>query len=72
MGFEAVGELDPNLNVVIDWKMQPEKGVVYYLNDDKGSIEGIILWNVWGKVDVARELIDSDEHFEPVSVINRI
>jgi len=70
MGFEAVGRLDAELNTVLDWKMKPEKGVVYYL--DEGSVEGVLLWNVWGKVDQARELIASEEHFLEASLINRI
>jgi NADPH-dependent 2,4-dienoyl-CoA reductase/sulfur reductase-like enzyme len=70
MGFEAVGRLDAELNTVLDWKMKPEKGVVYYLED--GSVEGVLLWNVWGKVDQARELIASEERFLEASLINRI
>jgi hypothetical protein len=29
--------------------------VVYYL--DAGRVRGVLLWNVWGQVDAARELI---------------
>lgn len=72
MGYEAVGELNPDLNVIIDWKKKPEKGVVYYLDDEQGSVRGVILWNIWGKVEEAREVIASEEHYEPVDLVNRI
>lgn len=72
MGFEAVGELDPDLNVIIDWKKRPEKAVAYYLDEDEGSVRGVILWNVWGEVDKARELIASEEKITPVDLINYI
>jgi len=72
MGFEAVGELDPELYVVIDWKKRPEKGVVYYLDQEEGDVRGVILWNVWGKTDKARDLIDSEAPVEPVDLVNLI
>jgi len=34
-----------------------KKGVVYYL--DGGHLRGVLLWNVWDKVDAARDLIRS-------------
>ncbi|MGD2026921.1 MAG: FAD-dependent oxidoreductase [Anaerolineales bacterium] len=72
MGYEAVGELNPEMKVIIDWKKKPEKGVVYYLDEAKGSVRGVILWNIWGKVDQARDLIASEEQFKPVDLVNRI
>lgn len=57
LGYEAVGELDPGAGVVEDWVEEYRKGVVYYLKD--GHVTGVLLWNVWGKVDDARRLIDS-------------
>lgn len=56
LGYEAVGRLDSRYQMVEDWKEQPyKKGVVYYL--DGGHLRGVLLWNVWDKVDAARELI---------------
>lgn len=55
LGYEAVGELDSRLEVVADWKEQFREGVLYYLR--RGRVRGVLLWNVWGKVDAARELI---------------
>lgn len=54
-GYEAVGELDSRLEVVADWKESLRKGVLYYMKD--GRVRGVLLWDVWGKVDAARELI---------------
>ena len=55
MGYEAVGRLDARLEIVPDWKEPFREGVLYYLAD--GRVRGVLLWNVWGKVDAARELI---------------
>jgi NADPH-dependent 2,4-dienoyl-CoA reductase/sulfur reductase-like enzyme len=55
LGYEAVGELDPRLDVVSDWKEPFREGVVYYLKD--GRVRGVLLWNIFGKVDAARALI---------------
>ena len=55
LGYEAVGLLDARLQLVEDWSEPHRKGVVYYL--DGGRVRGVLLWNVWGQVDAARELI---------------
>lgn len=63
LGYEAVGELDARLEVVADWKTPFREGVVYYLRD--GRVRGVLLWNVWGQVDKARDLIGSPQVFHP-------
>ena len=55
LGYEAVGLLDANLETIIDWEEPYEKGIVYYLSE--GRVRGVLLWNVWEKVDDARTLI---------------
>lgn len=56
LGYEAAGRLDSHYQMVEDWKEEPyKKGVVYYL--DGGHLRGVLLWNVWDKVDAARDLI---------------
>ena len=55
LGYEAVGMLDNRLDVVEHWTTPFREGVVYYLDD--GRARGVLLWNVWGQVDAARELI---------------
>jgi len=55
LGYEAVGLLDSSLETFSDWKEPNREGVIYYL--DKGRVRGVLLWNVWGKVDDARKVI---------------
>jgi len=55
LGYEAVGELDSRLATVSDWEEPYQKGVVYYLNEER--VRGVLLWNVWNKISAARQLI---------------
>lgn len=55
LGYEAVGELDSRLDIVEDWQEPFRKGVVYYLRD--GRVRGVLLWDTWGQVPAATELI---------------
>ena len=57
MGYEAIGELNSAYHVYADWQTQYKKGVIYYLF--RGRVRGVLLWDVWGKVNEARELISS-------------
>ncbi len=59
LGYEAVGLVDSRLEAVEDWEEPFRKGVVRYLED--GRVRGVLLWDVWGKVDAARELIRAGE-----------
>ena len=63
LGYEAVGELDPRLETVADWKEPHREGVVYYLREAR--VRGVLLWNVWGQVEAARQLIAAPGPFEP-------
>ena len=56
LGFEAIGDLDARLETYADWREEFREGVVYYF--ESGYVRGVLLWNVWGKVDDARRLID--------------
>ena len=58
-GYEAVGEIDPKLETRAVWQAQNEKGIVYYLKDN--TIRGVLLCNVWDKVDAARASIKNNE-----------
>jgi len=57
LGYEAVGEFGAGMDIVEDWKEAFRKGVVYYLRD--GRARGVLLWNTWGQIDAARQLIGS-------------
>lgn len=54
-GYEAVGEVSSSLETFADWQEENKKGVIYYLKDRK--VRGVMLCNVWEKVDWARGLI---------------
>jgi 3-phenylpropionate/trans-cinnamate dioxygenase ferredoxin reductase component len=55
LGWEAVGDVDSGLETHAVWKEEHREGVVFYLRDD--TVRGVLLWNTWGKVDWARELV---------------
>jgi 3-phenylpropionate/trans-cinnamate dioxygenase ferredoxin reductase subunit len=70
LGYEAVGEMSPELEVVADWKEPYREGVVYYLQE--GRVRGVLLWNVWGQVDAARSLIAEPGPFRPEDLKGRL
>jgi 3-phenylpropionate/trans-cinnamate dioxygenase ferredoxin reductase subunit len=70
LGYEAVGELDPRLETVADWKVPFREGVVYYLKN--GRVRGVLLWNTWGQVDAARALIAEPGPFRAESLRGRL
>jgi NAD(P)H-nitrite reductase large subunit len=69
-GYEAVGILDSKLEIVEDWKEPLEEGVIYYLKD--GQVQGVLLWNVWEKVEEARNLIAEKGPFSSENLKDRI
>ena len=65
-GYEAVGEVDSQLETFADWQKENDTGVIYYLKE--GKVRGLMMCNVWGKVDAARELIKKGERVRPESL----
>jgi NADPH-dependent 2,4-dienoyl-CoA reductase/sulfur reductase-like enzyme len=59
LGYEAVGLVDSRLEAVENWQEPNRKGIVTYVED--GRPRGVLLWNVWDKVDAARDLIVAGE-----------
>jgi NADPH-dependent 2,4-dienoyl-CoA reductase/sulfur reductase-like enzyme len=59
LGYEAVGIVDSRLEAVEDWQEPYRKGVVTYVED--GRPRGVLLWNVWDKLDAARDLLRAGE-----------
>ncbi len=59
LGYEAVGAVDSRLEAVEDWQEPFRKGVVTYVDD--GRPRGVLLWNVWDKLDAARDVIRAGE-----------
>lgn len=70
LGYEAVGSLDARLETVEQWVEPYREGVVYYL--DGGRVRGVLLWNTWGQVDAARELIAAPGPFDAENVRGRL
>jgi len=70
LGYEAVGDLNPELDTVSDWAEPFKKGLVYYLKDAR--VRGVLLWDVWGKVDEARALIAEAGPFSADDLAGRI
>ncbi len=70
LGYEAVGDLDPELETVEHWAEPFKKGLVYYL--ENGRVRGVLLWDVWGKVDQARALIADSGPFTEADLMGRI
>ncbi|MFZ2301308.1 MAG: FAD-dependent oxidoreductase [Gallionella sp.] len=62
-GYEATGEVDSRLDTFADWQKENDTGVIYYLRDEK--VRGVMMCNVWDKVEVARELIRKGERVSP-------
>jgi 3-phenylpropionate/trans-cinnamate dioxygenase ferredoxin reductase subunit len=70
LGYEAVGELNSKLEIVEDWFDPNKEGVIYYL--EKKRVRGVLLWNVWEKVDDAREIIAEKGPFSSKNLKGRI
>jgi 3-phenylpropionate/trans-cinnamate dioxygenase ferredoxin reductase subunit len=56
LGYEAVGALDSRLKTLSDVNELGGKGTIYYLDAERRP-RGVLLWNLFGQVDAARELI---------------
>jgi 3-phenylpropionate/trans-cinnamate dioxygenase ferredoxin reductase component len=70
LGYEAVGELSTKLEMVLDWQEPFQQGVIYYL--DGGRVRGVLLWNIWEKVDAARALMAEPGPFTANDLRGRI
>lgn len=70
LGYEAVGELDPHMETIMDWQDTFKKGVIYYMT--AGRVRGVLLWNVWDTVPAARALIDEPGPFNTADLKNRL
>ncbi|MFX1492820.1 MAG: NAD(P)/FAD-dependent oxidoreductase [Promethearchaeota archaeon] len=70
LGYEAVGVLNSKLEIVEDFNESLEEGIVYYLKE--GRVQGVLLWNVWEKVDEARKLIAEMGPFSASDLKGRI
>ena len=70
LGYEAVGLMDSRFEIVEDWEEKYKKGILYYLKEER--VSGIILWNVWDKVDEARKIIGLHAPIKARDLIGKI
>ena len=70
LGYEAIGQIDSRFEIVEDWEEKNKKGVLYYLKDDR--VSGVILWNVWDKLDEARKIIGLPSPVKGSNLIGKI
>lgn len=68
--YDAVGELDPRLEIVYDWQEPFQKGAAYYLRD--GKVRGVLLWNLSAGLEDARALIAAREPLSPADLRGKI
>ena len=66
MGYEALGELHKDAEIVEDWIEPYQKGAIIYLEEQK--VRGAIFWNLWGKVDLGRKVIAEGKSYTPDSI----
>ena len=62
-GYEAVGQVDATLETYADWQKENYSGVIYYLRD--GRVRGVMMCNVWDKIEAARAMIRRGEKLTP-------
>lgn len=56
LSYQAVGEIDPESDEVVeDWIEPKREGTLYYVRD--GRVRGVLLWNVRGKLREARSMV---------------
>jgi NADPH-dependent 2,4-dienoyl-CoA reductase/sulfur reductase-like enzyme len=70
LGYEAVGDISSKMETVTDWQDPFNKGTIYYL--ENGQVRGVVLWNIWEKLDQARALIAQAEPFQEADLKGRI
>jgi 3-phenylpropionate/trans-cinnamate dioxygenase ferredoxin reductase component len=71
LGYEAVGVLDSRLRMLSDVDALAEPGTVYYL-DEESRPRGILHWNLFGRVDEARELIRAGDPVDRHALAERV
>jgi len=70
LGYEAIGELSSEMEIVEDWHELYRKGVIYFLRD--GYVRGAVLWGIWNQIERIREMIASKEPFTPDALVGRV
>lgn len=61
LGYEAVGLLGHDFEIVEDWEDLYRQGTIYYCQD--GCVRGAMMWGKWGRLDEIREMITKRTQF---------
>jgi len=69
-GYEAVGDIDASLETFTDWQKENETGTIYYLKD--GKVRGVMMCNIWKKIELARDLIRRADRVTPKKLLGVI
>ena len=59
LGYEAIGDVNKELDIYSHWIDPFTKGTIFYLEESK--IRGLVFWNLWGKIDQGRKLISEGQ-----------
>ena len=62
--------MNAQLETVADWKEPYCEGVIYYVG--AGQVRGVLLWNVWDRLEATRQLIEARGPFLPVDLQGRL
>jgi NADPH-dependent 2,4-dienoyl-CoA reductase/sulfur reductase-like enzyme len=54
-GYEAIGDVNSELEIFSDWREPLTSGVLYYLSEN--YVKGVLLWNIWNKKEAAKKLL---------------
>lgn len=69
VSFEAVGIIDSNLETVSvfpkDLDDEFSRGLVFYMKEQ--TIVGILLWNLFGRVNIARRIVNSQNDYDDIN-----
>lgn len=69
-GYEAIGDCESSLETFADWQEENRKGVIYYLKD--GRVRGALICGIFGKTDMARDMIMAQERIQTSDLQGRI
>jgi 3-phenylpropionate/trans-cinnamate dioxygenase ferredoxin reductase component len=61
IGYEAIGELSSDMDIIEDWKEVNREGSLFYLKE--GKLRGAVFINTWNQIPKARDMIASQEPF---------
>ena len=77
IGIEAIGQIDTTLETVgfyaktDDAGDEFDRGVVFYMDKDE-VVVGVLLWNIFNHMSIARKVVRENRKFEDLSDVARL